>query len=72
MIEPGIFVTGATGKTGGAVATGLLRAGYRVRALVHREDGRSASLREQGAEVAITPGPAAGGPRGVRPVSVAG
>lgn len=43
MIEPGIFVTGATGKTGGAVATGLLRAGYRVRALVHREDGRSAS-----------------------------
>jgi uncharacterized protein YbjT (DUF2867 family) len=53
MIKPRIFVTGATGKTGGVVATELLRAGFRVRALVHREDSRSASLRAQGAEIAV-------------------
>jgi len=53
MIKPRVFVTGATGKTGSVVAAELLRAGYRVRALVHREDGRSASLRAQGAEVAV-------------------
>lgn len=53
MIKPRIFVTGATGKTGSAVTVQLLTAGYRVRALVHREDGRSASLRAHGAEVAV-------------------
>jgi uncharacterized protein YbjT (DUF2867 family) len=53
MIKPRIFVTGATGKTGSVVATELLRSGFRVRALVRREDIRSASLREQGAEVAL-------------------
>jgi NAD(P)H dehydrogenase (quinone) len=53
MIKPRIFVTGATGKTGSVVATELLRAGFPVRALVHREDSRSASLRAQGAEIAI-------------------
>ena len=39
MIKPRILVTGATGKTGRVVVTELLKAGYRVRAMVHREDG---------------------------------
>jgi len=52
MTKPRIVVTGATGKTGRAVVTELLRAGYPVRALVHREDGRSARLAAQGAEIA--------------------
>ena len=48
MIKPRIIVTGATGKTGSVVVTELLKAGYPVRALVHREDGRSARLKAQG------------------------
>lgn len=53
MIKPRIVVTGATGKTGSVVVTELLKAGYPVRALVHREDGRSARLKAQGAEIAV-------------------
>src|ERR1700719_2943279 len=53
MIKPRIIVTGATGKTGSVVVTELLKAGYPVRALVHREDGRSARLQAQGAEIAV-------------------
>ena len=53
MIKPRIIVTGATGKTGSVVVTELLNAGYPVRALVHREDGRSARLKSQGAEIAV-------------------
>jgi len=53
MTRPRIIVTGATGKTGSAVTTELLKAGYPVRALVHREDGRSAQLKAQGAEIAV-------------------
>jgi NAD(P)H dehydrogenase (quinone) len=53
MIKPRIIVTGATGKTGSLVATELLKAGYPVRALVHREDARSAQLKAQGAEIAV-------------------
>src|SRR3974377_45727 len=53
MIKPRIIVTGATGKTGSVVVTELLKAGYPVRALVHREDGRSAHLKAQGAEIAV-------------------
>jgi NAD(P)H dehydrogenase (quinone) len=53
MIKPRIIVTGATGKTGSVVAAELLNAGYPVRALVHREDGRSARLKTQGAEIAV-------------------
>ncbi len=53
MIKPRIIVTGATGKTGSVVVSELLKAGYPVRALVHREDGRSARLKEQGAEIAV-------------------
>jgi NAD(P)H dehydrogenase (quinone) len=53
MTKPRIIVTGATGKTGSVVVSELLKAGYLVRALVHKEDGRSAHLRTQGAELAV-------------------
>src|SRR5260370_7878472 len=53
MVKPRIIVTGATGKTGSVVVTELLNAGYRVRALVHREAGRSARLEAQGGEIAV-------------------
>lgn len=53
MTKPRIIVTGATGKTGSIVATELLKAGYPVRALVRREDERSARLKALGAEIAI-------------------
>src|SRR5579862_9506863 len=53
MTKPRIIVTGATGKTGSAVTSELLKAGYPVRALVRREDDRSARLKAQGAEIAV-------------------
>ena len=53
MTKPRIIVTGATGKTGSVVTTELLKAGYPVRAMVHREDSRSAQLKAQGAEIAV-------------------
>jgi len=53
MIKPRIIVTGATGKTGSIVVRELLQAGYPVRALVRREDGRSAQLKTRGAEIAV-------------------
>jgi NAD(P)H dehydrogenase (quinone) len=53
MIKPRIVVTGATGKTGSVVVRELLKAGYPVRAMVHREDARSARLKAQGAEIAV-------------------
>jgi uncharacterized protein YbjT (DUF2867 family) len=53
MSKPRIIVTGATGKTGSVVVRELLNAGYPVRALVHREDARSARLQAYGAELAI-------------------
>jgi uncharacterized protein YbjT (DUF2867 family) len=53
MTKPRIIVTGATGKTGSVVVTELLKAGYPVRAMVHREDWRSARLRAEGAEIAV-------------------
>ena len=51
MADPLILVTGATGKTGGAVVAELLYQGQRPRALVHRLDARSDALRRAGAEV---------------------
>jgi NAD(P)H dehydrogenase (quinone) len=53
MLKPRILVTGATGKTGRVVVAELLQAGYRVRAMVRRQDARSAQLRAQGAEIAV-------------------
>ena len=53
MLKPRILVTGATGKTGSVVVAELLKAGYPVRAMVHREDCRSARLQAQGAEIAV-------------------
>ena len=53
MIKPRIIVTGATGKTGSVVVSELLKAGYPVRVMVHREDGRSARLQAYGAEIAV-------------------
>ena len=53
MTKPRIIVTGATGKTGSVVVAELLKAGYPVRAIVRREDGRSARLKAQGAEIAV-------------------
>src|SRR5262249_11092056 len=53
MIKPRIIVTGATGKTGSVVVRELLKGGYPVRAMVHREDARSARLHAYGAELAV-------------------
>ena len=48
-----ILVTGAAGKTGAAVVEQLLKRGFPVRALVRRQDDRSARLETLGAEVAV-------------------
>src|SRR5258707_13134570 len=53
MQKPRILVTGATGKTGRLGVAELLKAGYPVRAMVHREDSRSERLKALGAEVAV-------------------
>src|ERR1700747_3506864 len=53
MTKPRIIVTGATGKTGSVVVAELLKTGYRVRAMVRREDGRSPRLKAQGAEIVV-------------------
>jgi uncharacterized protein YbjT (DUF2867 family) len=53
MTRPKVLVTGATGKTGAVVISELLKAGYPVRALVRREDSRSAALQARGAEIAV-------------------
>jgi NADPH:quinone reductase-like Zn-dependent oxidoreductase len=51
MIKPKILVTGATGKTGGAVVTELLAKGWPVRAAVRVRDARSDRLQRRGAEI---------------------
>jgi uncharacterized protein YbjT (DUF2867 family) len=57
MTEPApILVTGAAGNLGGVgrtVTELLLERGLRVRAMVRKEDDRSASLRKAGAEVVL-------------------
>jgi NAD(P)H dehydrogenase (quinone) len=53
MTKARVLVTAATGKIGGAVAAQLLEKGVATRALVHRDDVRSARLRQLGAEVVV-------------------
>ena len=53
MATTRLLVTGATGRIGGAVAAQLLERGVTTRALVHRDDARSARLRALGAEVVV-------------------
>ena len=53
MSNPKILVTGATGKTGGAVVTELLAKGWPVRAAVRVRDARSDLLQRRGAEVVV-------------------
>jgi NAD(P)H dehydrogenase (quinone) len=54
MIKPKILVTGATGRTGGAVVTELLAKGWPVRAAVRVRDARSDLLQRRGADVVVT------------------
>lgn len=51
MSQRTIFVTGATGATGGATVHQLLARGHHVRALAHRRDERADALEKAGAEV---------------------
>jgi uncharacterized protein YbjT (DUF2867 family) len=53
MTLPLILVTGATGKTGGAVVSQLVAAGYPVRAVVRGRDSRSAALDRRGVETVV-------------------
>jgi uncharacterized protein YbjT (DUF2867 family) len=53
MTRPTILVTGATGKTGSAVAHELLKQDWPVRALVHKPDARSDALAAKGADIAV-------------------
>ena len=46
-----VLITGATGDTGRAATRESIKRGLKVRAMVHRKDGRSAALQTQGAEV---------------------
>ena len=47
MINPKILVTGATGRTGGAVVTQLLAKGYPVRATIRVRDARGDLLQRR-------------------------
>ena len=53
MKKAKILVTGASGKTGRATTEALLKEGYPVRALVHRQDARSKYLKQAGADVVV-------------------
>ena len=48
-----IVVLGSTGKTGQPIVEELLHAGHQVRAVIRREDERSARLRSAGAETVL-------------------
>ena len=48
-----LLITGATGSTGTSAIASLIQQGHAVRALVHRDDERSAKLRAAGAEVIV-------------------
>ncbi len=53
MKHPKILVTGATGKTGGAVVAQLREKDWPVRAVVHTRDARSERLERLGAETVV-------------------
>jgi NAD(P)H dehydrogenase (quinone) len=53
MSKTRVLVTGAAGKIGAAVTAQLLERGVATRALVHRDDARSARLRALGAEIVV-------------------
>jgi len=53
MGRPKILVTGATGKTGTPTVLQLMEKGFAVRALVRKDDSRSAALANAGAELAV-------------------
>jgi uncharacterized protein YbjT (DUF2867 family) len=48
-----IFVSGATGRTGGAAIAELLKMGRSVRAYVRSDGEQASALRKQGVEIAI-------------------
>src|SRR3984957_11673521 len=50
---PTTLVTAAAGRTGRHTALALLSRGLPVRAMVHREDARSAALHRRGAEIVV-------------------
>jgi uncharacterized protein YbjT (DUF2867 family) len=51
MSQRKFLITGATGNTGRSATEILIKQGFAVRALVHREDERSARLSAVGAEI---------------------
>ena len=53
MVKPKILVTGATGKTGSTIVSELRKHDMPVRAIVSREDDRSAALKKIGAEIVV-------------------
>ena len=53
MTLPTILVTGATGRTGSAVAAQLLQKGWPVKAVVRARDTRSARLEKLGAKTVV-------------------
>jgi len=53
MNKPIILVTGATGKTGSAVVSELVKLGWPVRAVVRQLDARSERWRKDGVEVVV-------------------
>jgi hypothetical protein len=53
MTDPIYLITGSTGTTGRVAVEQLLKDGKRVRAMIHKEDKRSAALRDLGAETVM-------------------
>ena len=53
MSKPKILITSAAGRTSSVAIHHLLKLGFPVRALVRREDERSAKLKQAGAEIMV-------------------
>ncbi|WP_426440613.1 NmrA family NAD(P)-binding protein [Bradyrhizobium genosp. P] len=53
MSDPVYLITGSTGTTGSVAVEQLRKDGKRVRAMIHKEDKRSAALRDLGAETVV-------------------